>query len=114
MLSTSSCCTCRLFIFIVKLFKLLFLVSFATGYIHSGEIKIFRNTIIAVEITRSKNTGGGGHDRTVDGWAREGGLEASGPGMNGHRYRPDTVGRQRSIALRSRLRKRSLNGDCGG
>jgi len=89
------------------------LVSFATGYIHSGEIKIFRNTIIAVEITRSKNTGGG-HDRTVDGWAREGGLEASGPGMNGHRYRPDTVGRQRSIALRSRLRKRSLDGDCGG
>ena len=27
--------------FIVKLFNLLFFVSFATGYIHSGEIKIF-------------------------------------------------------------------------
>jgi len=28
--------------FIVKLFNLLFFVSFATGYIHSGEIKIFK------------------------------------------------------------------------
>jgi len=34
---------CHLFIFIVKLFNLLFFVSFATGYIHSGEIKIFNN-----------------------------------------------------------------------
>jgi len=34
---TSSCCTCWLFVFIVKLFNLLFF-SFATGYIHSGEI----------------------------------------------------------------------------
>jgi len=39
---SSSCCTCRLFIFIVKFVNLLFFVCFATGYIHSGEkIKIF-------------------------------------------------------------------------
>jgi len=41
-LPTSSCCTRWLFMFIVKLFNLLFFVSFATGYIHySGETKIF-------------------------------------------------------------------------
>jgi len=41
---TSSCCTCWLFIFIVKLFNCF--VSFATGYIHSGEIKIYINSYI--------------------------------------------------------------------
>ena len=42
MFPTSSCCTCWLFVFRLKLFNLLFFVSFATGYIHSGEIKIFK------------------------------------------------------------------------
>jgi len=31
------------FIFIVNLVKLLFFVSFAAGYFHSGEIKIFKS-----------------------------------------------------------------------
>ena len=39
----SSSCICWLFIFIVKLVNLLFSVCFATGYIHSGEIKILSN-----------------------------------------------------------------------
>jgi len=41
--STSSCCICWLFnLYLYKLVNLLFSDCFATGYIHSGEIKIFR------------------------------------------------------------------------
>jgi len=46
-----------MFIFIVKLVNLLFSVRFATGYIHSGEIKIFNTwtTIEWIAIRRSKH-----------------------------------------------------------
>jgi len=36
-----------MFIFIGKLVNLLFSVCFATGYIHSGEIKIFNSALVS-------------------------------------------------------------------
>jgi len=41
------------FVFIVKLVNLLFVVCFATGYIHSGEIQIFTSDRVRVSTTHN-------------------------------------------------------------
>jgi len=47
-----------LFTFIVKLINLLFSVCFATGYVHSGEINIFKSSSIVLPFRQNSDTDG--------------------------------------------------------